>query len=1014
MNKGSIKYSILVALIAAAAPVVASATAIVASTVPWLPSSPTTPHSTWNNNSTTLKGVSNVQDPGNNSIVYDWNPGDGGSHCTGTVTNANIIECVHTYTGASIGTVYNATLTVYDNTTGTGVGGSAPYANTSTASYYVEIYAPPPNLNIEVNAAIDAGLWYLHKGMVIENVTPGVITGVTMTSGGSDYQLYYQPNPSSYCCTDVSVSFTGAGNTGSGASGTANVDTTPSSATYGQILGITVSNGGSGYVAPVTMTITDNYCFDKSYYSGSYGPGCGSGASGTVAVATSTYNVNKGYWSANNYAGVAANNCNAFEVSGHLESGPSSDPYTADVHACLQYVFSLLQTVSISNTSNTHGTVVGDSNGNGLGVHEVDGQGEDQYQSGMMVDVITASGTPNTVVTTGPLASLGKPAGRTSGPNAYTYKDAVVDMVDYDIYCQESQGNVNAQGSWVYGCQPSYGDNSVAQWVTIGIISGIRDFGATVDNNAKLANVDWLNYSQNQGFISQNGADAGSFGYSGTGYAWGPYAVTPAGMVQLAWNGIGRNASLTCCNPSGATKWDWAETYMRDNFDTPQQNNAQADVKDYYYGLFSLTKSMLLHDNTAEGGGQSPIQYMRSLDNNSKPPIDWYAAQTAAYGGSDTSNGVARTLISGTPSNGVSGQNSDGSWSGHDYTSTTSQFNTGWAIIMLNKTVTQIQPTACITPVSPTNQNGVSVTISAACSGTTDPTKTITSYQWDTSCTAGGGTNFTSSGLYLTHTFTNPSDPTGYPYLCPVRLRVTDSGGLTADLVFNETVTAPASYVAPTTNVGGPYSFCQNITPWYFDGSHTTQAAPLTITGYAWDYSCSNTFTSSTAIQPRVDTGANNIFGLSPGSYCVALKVTNSDNLTATQSTTYNILSSTATACTDCAANLIAKAKNAVPGSPGNVQLYWNDVNSANLPVTHYNIYRSSNANFSPFITVAGQGGAFAAVPTPAVHGAQITFVDKSASTAGTYYYRISPATSNDSSTCTSPITIGATVASGR
>jgi hypothetical protein len=138
--------------------------------------------------------------------------------------------------------------------------------------------------------------------------------------------------------------------------------------------------------------------------------------------------------------------------------------------------------------------------------------------------------------------------------------------------------------------------------------------------------------------------------------------------------------------------------------------------------------------------------------------------------------------------------------------------------------------------------------------------------------------------------------------------------------------------------------------------------------------------------------------------------VVNSSSEASVQTTSYTIHAATDTSCTDCVSNLVAKAKNAAPGNPGNVQLYWYDTNSAALPVTHYNIYRSSNASFSPFIVLAGQGGPFAAVPVPATHGAQVLFVDTSAAQTGTYYYRVSPATSNDSATCSSPITLSATV----
>jgi hypothetical protein len=62
------------------------------------------------------------------------------------------IEASHTYTGL-VGTVFTARLTVQN--TGNGLTGSSPY--------YVAIQAQ--SLPVEVNVAIDEGLWFLHKDM---------------------------------------------------------------------------------------------------------------------------------------------------------------------------------------------------------------------------------------------------------------------------------------------------------------------------------------------------------------------------------------------------------------------------------------------------------------------------------------------------------------------------------------------------------------------------------------------------------------------------------------------------------------------------------------------------------------------------------------------------------------------------------------------------------------------------------------------------------------------------------
>jgi hypothetical protein len=135
-----------------------------ANTVPFVASNPTAPHTSWSGNQVTLKGTLTSPAWGTDAFTYDWDPGDGAAHCTGTVSNQYVIECPHTYTGA--GPVYVAVLTITDTTT-TQVSPpvNCPPTITHGACYYTSINPPPPNLAVEVNNAIDNGLWYLHKYM---------------------------------------------------------------------------------------------------------------------------------------------------------------------------------------------------------------------------------------------------------------------------------------------------------------------------------------------------------------------------------------------------------------------------------------------------------------------------------------------------------------------------------------------------------------------------------------------------------------------------------------------------------------------------------------------------------------------------------------------------------------------------------------------------------------------------------------------------------------------------------
>jgi hypothetical protein len=117
--------------------------------VPWVASDSTVPHNTYSGRMITLQGTANVQGA---NFQWTWDFGDGSPVATGTVADPYVIEAKHAYVGAD-GTLYTAHLTVVD--TGTSESASKPY--------YVLVKAK--SLQIEVNVAIDEGLWWLHKDM---------------------------------------------------------------------------------------------------------------------------------------------------------------------------------------------------------------------------------------------------------------------------------------------------------------------------------------------------------------------------------------------------------------------------------------------------------------------------------------------------------------------------------------------------------------------------------------------------------------------------------------------------------------------------------------------------------------------------------------------------------------------------------------------------------------------------------------------------------------------------------
>jgi len=783
-----------------AIPGVAHAVMPVVKTVPWVAINPLIPHDTWSGKPITLKGTSDVFGVSPSFVIqYTWDFGDGSPVQTGAVIGTGTpagtqrrhyaIDATHTYTGP-VGTIFTATLTVTDTSTN----------ESASKQYYVKIEAQ--SLAVEVNRAIDEGLWYLHK------------TQNRMVVSGADVGDW------------LSCPF-----------GTCNA-------------------------------------------------------------------------SSGNYSNTAAN-VNAFLSNGHSESGDASNPYTETVQRGMRRVFQLLTSTAIpASQTNPEGTFNPDANGNGHGIYVT--QGTELYQGGMFIDAIVASGTPAKVTTTGQA-----PAGANPGILGRSYQAIVQDMIDYYAYAQyDSLVTASLSGGgWRYSVN-QFPDNSANQWAAIGVIGAERNFGAVVNALVKAANREWLIYSQ---------AANGSFGYTSTGPVWGPYAVTPSGMVQMVMNGIGRGSV-------GAPSWDNAETFIRDRFgNTGGAGNA---IKDYYYGLFSFTKSMLLHDSNGDGVAE-PITLLQSSTAGVNP-IDWYAAQVSQ---GDPTDGVARTL--------VNDQNAAGYWSGHNFDSRQYPFETAWAILMLNRTVFESgQPVAVATAVPNPAVAGQTIQLSGAGSFHQDPTKSIVMWEWD----------LDNNGIFEV---SGVSTTVGFPAVgnYPVKLRVTDNSVpvKTAETILTIVVSTPP--LEPTADAGGPYNFCENRTPWFLDGTGSTNPdegqsepgmPPDTIIEYAWELDGNATFNDAVGTQPDV-TAFFQALGI--GSYLIQLRVTDNTaasfpssgfpNLTDTDSAQVVVRSATDPACA-CVSDLSARAK------PGKAELRWTWKAGAH----HYNVYRGTTSG-GPYLKIA-------------------------------------------------------------
>ena len=633
------------------------------------------------------------------------------------------------------------------------------------------------------------------------------------------------------------------------------------------------------------------------------------------------------------FYGLSAANLNAFHVNGHGQHGPSDNPYTETTARGMNRLFQFLAANSIAAQTNPLGTFSPDGNGNGLGVRV--NQSYAFYQGGMLIDAIVASGTPNAVAASGPANVIGR-----------TYRDIVQDMVDYYLYCQYDSGG---GGGWRYNCN-EFPDNSVAQWAAIGIIAAERQWGITVPSIAKRWNRYWLDYSQHAN---------GSFGYTDTSSVWGPYATTPSGMVQMAMDGIGRGTPEGANDPS----WDRAETFLRDNF--TNGGGYASNIRAYYYGLFSFTKAMLLHDSNGDSVAE-PITLLRS----STPgvlPIDWYA---------DPVHGVARTL--------VNDQTASGHWTGHDPDGSQAPFETAWAIMMLNRTVFESGAPVAVAKATPNPAVvGQVVTLDGADSFHQDAARKVDSWEWDLD---NDGTADV-SGPIVTVAF-----PALKEY--PITLRVTDDGAPEKSASTTVSVQVSIPPLAPTANANGPYSFCPATPNWFLDGSasvnpdqgqHQPGAFPGDTMSFSWDLDGNGSFGDAAGPMPSVK-AALQALGL--GSHLVQLKVTDTTaasfpasgmgNLSSVASATVHVRAADDPACA-CIGNLAARPKS------GKVQVTWSPWPGA----AGYSVYRGI-LNGGPYVKIGNTGSAYA------------TWLDTTAANGTTYFYVVRPVAANTDELCQS------------
>jgi hypothetical protein len=660
-----------------------------------------------------------------------------------------------------------------------------------------------------------------------------------------------------------------------------------------------------------------------------------------------------GDWATWSWAhGLTAANLNAFEVNGHLANGDPANPYTETTQRALRRLFQYLGVRALPLQTNGLGTFNPDANGNGLGIYVA--QGYYFYQGGMFMDAIVASGTPNAIATTGG-----------TNINGRTFKEIVQDMVDDHAWAQY---DYSPGGGWRYNSN-EYPDNSACQWAVVGMLAAERNWGCTIPAIVKQWNVPWLAATQHA---------TGQFGYTDPNPVWGPYATTPSGMVQMVMDGIGRGMT----GPNGAPSWDKAETFLRNNFGNT--GGSYYAIKDYYYGLFSFVKSMLLYpydgDEDPATPDPTPIRLLRS-SSPGVTPLDWYSAEVSKGAPTD---GVARTL--------VDDQRADGIWwNNNNITGDQWPFETAWAIMMLHRTVFESGvPVAVAKAIPNPAVAGAPITLDGSDSYHQDAGKHIDSWQWDSD----------SDGVFDA---TGPFVTVSFPAIgsFPVKLRVTDDSSPErfAETTMMVQVTIPP--LPPTADAAGPYVFCERAKPWFLNGlgsinpdegrsePHAPPYPGDTIQEYAWDLDDDGAFDD--AFGPTPDVTA--FFAAhAAGSYLIRLRVTDTTSVSYPSSqfgdlsgaTTAQVIIGDAEICAcidDLRIEPVVKA----------LLLTWTSLAGAE----HYAIYRG-NVSGGPYLKIGEAPG-----DTPVYLDEEIGALDQD------YFYVVRPALANGNELCQSNEVVG-------
>jgi hypothetical protein len=166
----------------------------------------------------------------------------------------------------------------------------------------------------------------------------------------------------------------------------------------------------------------------------------------------------------------------AFGNEGHFPGGGTT--YSTNVEDGLDFIFNYAKVYNIGPQPAGDP----DTNGDGLGVSFWDeSRSREVYETGMVMQAIAASNTPDRLVTTGPLTG-------------WTYELVMENLVDWAAWGQVDSGT--GRGGWRYHANYGNSDNSTAQWPVLGLVAA-EQWGIDAPQFVKDELNTWIDYVQN-------------------------------------------------------------------------------------------------------------------------------------------------------------------------------------------------------------------------------------------------------------------------------------------------------------------------------------------------------------------------------------------------------------------------------------------------------------------------------------------------------------------------------------